>query len=60
MSSESHFNILFFVHSGSYPALKITWYIFGIYRQKRLYKSYKDTQVSICLFMKSKDEYYYE
>lgn len=48
------FNNLLFLYSGSYQDLKITWYIFGIYRQRKLYKSYRDIQVNICEFKNSK------
>nr|CAD7569547.1 unnamed protein product [Timema californicum] len=30
---------------GLFPAQKITWYIFGIFKQKTLYKSFKDIQM---------------
>ena len=28
--------------NGSFPDLKIIWFIFGIYKQKKLYRSYRD------------------
>lgn len=31
--------------SGLCPVQKTTWFIFGTFRQKRLYRNYKDTQV---------------
>lgn len=31
--------------SGSCLVQKTTWFIFGTFRQKRLYRNYKDTQV---------------
>lgn len=47
-------NNLLFLYSGLYLALKITWYTFGICRQRRLYRSYRDIQVNICKFKNSK------
>lgn len=48
MYRSNYFNVSF-IHSGSYPVLKITWCIFGIYKRKRLCKSYKDTRVCILI-----------
>lgn len=31
--------------SGLYPVQKTTWFTFGTFRQKRLYRNYKGTQV---------------